>query len=247
MSVSYNTTAGAVTYSGLRSHDGTGLGDISVLGSAPNIGAFSANNTLGRRPVSAQGANETLMRHGYYKYDSNGLNIGDEFFPDLVPGGDVTIAIQNIQFDRPVQVQEDTALLHVLWNIDQVDSLGLNNQNLPRAYMNPNNHHTVGNFRNVAEFQSNNIFLDNPIPNYNIGDIVPVFTQEAPDTISVNLTFPYELLRHFEDDGLGVPSGLPGPGGFLEPFHFHLEYLVVPEPSVGLLMALGAVAVLRRK
>ncbi|MCA9253079.1 MAG: PEP-CTERM sorting domain-containing protein [Phycisphaerae bacterium] len=247
MSITYNTSAGDVTYFGSRTHNGTGPGDVTNLGGAPNVGAFSAHNALGRRPATAQGSNETLMRHGFYKFGSSGFNIAGDFFPDIAPGSDVTIAIENVQFDRPVQVQEDTALLHILWDLDQVDSLGLNDQNLPRSYVNPNNHHTVTNFRDVAEFQSQNVFLENPVPNYNLGDIVPVFSQPQPDTVSVSLTFPYELLHHFEDDGLGVPAGLPGPGGFLEPFHLHLEYLVVPEPSAGLLLAMGAMIIRRRR
>ncbi len=247
MSIAYETNAGPVEFSGLRTHSGTGLSDISNLGGAPNVGAFSANNTLGRRPASAQGADETLMRHGFYKYDSSGLNIADDFFPDMAPGSDITIAINNIEFDRPVQVQTDTALLHILWNIDQVDSLGLNAQNLPRAYLYGNNHHTVADFRDVPDFLNENVFHDNPVPNYNLGDIEPVFTQSQPNTISVSLTFPYEIFRHLEDDGLGVPNGLPGPAGFLEPFHLHLEYLVVPEPSAGMLLAIGAIALIRRK
>jgi hypothetical protein len=247
MSISYMTNAGPVEFSDLRSHNGSGIGDVSNLGGAPNVGAFSAHNALGRRPASAQAANETLMRHGYYKYDSNGFNIAGDFFPDLVPGSDIILAINNITFDRPVQVQTDTALLHVLWDIDQVDALGLNDQDLPRSYVHGNNHHTVSNFRDVPNFLNENVFRDIPVPNYNIGDIAPVFTQLQPNVISVSLTFPYEILRHSEDDGLGVPSGLPGPGGFLEPFHLHLEYLVVPEPSAGLILAFGAIALIKRR
>ncbi len=247
MSISYTTTAGNVMFSGLRTHDGTGPGDVAHLTGAPNVGAFSAHNALGRRPASAQGADETLMRHGFYKFGSSGFNIAADFFQDMTPGSDITIAIENVQFDRPVQIQEDTALLHILWDIDQVDSLGLNGENLPRSYVNPNNHHTVANLRDVAEFQNQNVFRENPEPNYVIGDIAPSFWQPQPDVVSVSLTFPYEMFRHSEDDGLGVPAGLPGPGGFLEPFHFHLEYLVVPEPSAGLLLAVGGLVIRRRR
>ena len=247
MSITYDTTSGPLQFSGSRSHDGTGLSNITNLGGAPNVGAFSAHNTLGRRPASAQGTNETLMRHGFYKYDTNGFNIPGEFFPDFAPGGNVTIEIQNIEFDRPVQVQANTALLHVLWNIDQVDGLGLNNQGLPRAYSSPHNHRTAPEFRDIDDFQNENVFLDNPVPNYSIGDITPTFSQPQPNVLTVSLTFPYELFRHLQDDGLGVPAGLPGPQGFLEPFHFHLEYLVVPEPTTGVLLAIGVFAICKRR
>lgn len=247
MSITYQTVNGAVEFAGLRSHDGTGLGDITNLNGAPNVGAFSANNTLGRRPTSAQGSNETLMRHGFYKYDTDGLNINDDFFPGVLTDSNVVIEIRDIEFDRPVQVQTDTVLLHALWNLDQVDQLGLNAQNLPRAYSSPHNHHTVAGIRDLQAFKDEGIFLDNPVANYNVGAIVPAFSQSAPNMLDVTLSFPYELLRHLQDDGLGVPAGLPGPGGFLEPFHFHLEYLVVPEPTTAVLLSVLSIPFFKRQ
>lgn len=247
MGLAYDTATGFESFEGLRDHAGVGLGDITNLGGAPNIGAFSAHNTLGRRPASAQGPDETLMRHGWYKMTpANVLNFGEDFFPaSTTPsavsaidvGGNITLSVQNIQFDRPVSVIENTFLLHVLWDTNQVDQLGPG-----RAYANPHNHHLPPGFRDFDDFFGPLLpFVDLPVPNYATlsEGLSPVFTFNGPDSLNVSFTFPYSLLQHLQDDGQGVPEGLPGPGGFLEPFHFHMEYLVAPEPHAGLLLLAG--------
>jgi hypothetical protein len=90
-------------------------------------------------------------------------------------------------------------------------------------------------------------FFNNPA-NYNFmpAEISPIFTQNAPDTISVTFRFPYMMLEHLENNGAMAPDGLPAPAGFLEPFHIHMEYLVAPEPASGLVMLAG-MALLRRR
>jgi hypothetical protein len=186
---------------------------------------------------SVQGPDETLLRHGVYKVDEDDqINIAGDFFADVLPDGDVTVAVEHIQFDQPVTLREDTFLLHMLWDLGQVDQLGPE-----RAYDNPHNHHLSDPFRDFDSFFGPGLpFVDNPVPNYVVGDVTPDVTYHAANEISVSVTFPYALMQHLQDDGAGVPEGLPGPGGFLEPFHFHMEYLVVPEPHAGALLACGA-------
>jgi hypothetical protein len=234
---------------------GAGLGDIVNIGGAPNLGGFIAFNTLGRRTAvlgeapTAQAANETLMRHGFYKAGVNDqLNKGDEFFTGIDTEGNITLEVTGITFDRPVKVREDTFLLHMLWDGGQVDGWGLDGDLNARLF-HTNNHHLVSGFRDFSDFflGSNPVFKTNP-DNYIAGTIAPVVTQTAPNIIDVSLTFPYRLLTHLEDDGMGPPANppLPAPGGFLEPFHFHLEYLVVPEPGAGALLAATTVLISRR-
>jgi hypothetical protein len=235
---------------------GASLNDIEYFPGSSNLGAFTSFNTLGRRteviPLdpAVQAPNETLMRHGFYKFNSgNQINVDDDFFAGIDVEGNVTVKIENITFDRPVQVRQKTFLLHMLWDIDQVDMLEMGGHH-GHAYNAHHNLHLIDGFRNFSSFflGGSPEFVSHPA-NFALGDINPVVTHDAPNVIDVEITFPYRLLTHLEDMGMGIPDGvdLPAPGGFLEPWHFHLEYLVVPEPGSLALLAGGALLLRRRR
>jgi hypothetical protein len=260
--VSYlNEVGGQSSYSEALNFHGPGasVADVNNIGNSPNIGGFIAYNTLGRRTdaiaadPSVQHANETLMRHGFYKAGAddsvNPTSKANDFFSGIDADGNITITIENITFDRPVTVREDTFLLHALWDLDQVDLLDFGNVGAPRAYNTPHNQHLVSNFRDFDSFflGGNAPFDDNPA-NYVENAITPVVSYDAPNIIDISLTVPYRIFTHLEDDGLGIPNGvsLPAPGGFLEPFHLHLEYLVAPEPG-SLALLLSGVALIGRR
>ncbi len=248
VTVEYETAAGPVSFQGNRDYlgDAVGPGNATVLGAAPNIAAFNSVNSFGRRtalantnPVFADvlGPEESLVAHAFFKNVPGQTN--DAFFSNIVEDGDVTITVEGIQFDRPVSVVEETFLMHVLWNGDQADQL-----NPP--YINVHNHHTgSASFRDEADFLAGGIFSEFPA-NTTFGTVAPVFEQIDPSTLGFSITIPYSMLRHLEDQGQSVPAGLPGPQGFLEPFHFHFEYVVVPEPGT-LVLLLGGVLVVRRR
>lgn len=250
--ITYGTIdGGSASYPVTLGYHGPGasLNDIEHVPGSGNLGAFVAYNALGRRseviPLdpAVQAPNETLMRHGVYKFSAaSQINVGDDFFTDIDVEGNVTFSVENVTFDRPVQVRMNTLLFHTLWDIDQVDMLGFDEHGHPHAYNAHHNAHLVSGFRNFSSFflGGSPVFVSSP-PNYALGDITPIVTHDAPNVINVSITFPYRLLTHLEDMGMGVPAGsnLPAPGGFLEPWHFHLEYLVVPEPGAAMLFAGG--------
>lgn len=252
VTVGYDTTGGAVSFSGSRDFlsDATGPGDATVLGSAPNITAFNSVNSFGRRTALANsnpafadvlGPNESLITHAFFKNVPSQLN--DDFFPDLVPNGDLTFTVDDIHFDGPVTVDESTLLMHVLFNGDQVDQL-------PNFYFNVHNHHTgTDPFRNFDEFINGGIFSDFPFTgaNYVLGDVTPQFTGNGTDTLGFSVTVPYDILKNIEEVGQQVPAGLPAPQGFLEPFHFHFEYVVTPEPATLALLLPGVLLISRRR
>ena len=250
VSVSYPTGNGLETYSGQRDYTGTGPFSATNLGTAPNIAAFNSAGDFGRRVSVSQNpayanvihADETPMTHAFFK------KIGNEaadFFPGIVEGGAITLNVQNIQFDRPVYVDEDTLLLHVLWN-DQ-------NKLQEHPYHHIHNIHTASEtFRDLDDFLAAGEMAEHPMPNFTLGedDIDWVISGAGTNTLSIMATFPYDRLRNLEAGHQHgeLPPGLPAPHGFLEPFHFHIEYTVTPEPgTLALLVLSGCLCAFRRR
>jgi hypothetical protein len=236
--ISYQTESGPFSASGERNYAGVGPTDATVLVGADNIKLFNSLNEFGRRALvpGAVLANESLITHAFYKIDNS-----SDYFPGIVEGGDIRLQFEGIHFDQPVTVDESTMMMHVLWNADQVDQLD-------EFYISVQNHHTAAfPFRDADGFFAVGVFNELPIATVAYDDIDPIVTGNGTDTIGIELTFPYDLLRHFEEYGQVVPSGLPAPHGFLEPYHLHLEYVVTPEPSSLVLLLAGALVAVRRR
>jgi len=223
---SYESTTGVVSFSGTRDYTGIGLGSATILGNAANIRTFNSVNSFGRRTVvdnshpEVIGPDESLISHAFFKIDIN-----TEYFPNLSTNGNLTIAVDNIQFPEPVTIVPSTIMLHVLFNPNQVDML------LPidGVYFNTHNHHIAPLlFRDIDAFKSANVLTDFPpgIGNHVLGDIEPIITGNGTTKLGISLTFPYNTLKHLEQNTQTAPPPLPAPQGFLEPFHFHLEYIV---------------------
>jgi hypothetical protein len=182
---------------------------------------------------------ESLVSHAFFKIDNSGA-----YFPNLITGGNVTVSITNIKFAEPVNLVLDSLMLHAKWN-GQADTL-------PSPYFQLDDHHTVTeSFRDFDDFREVGLFANFPTPNYVLGNNLIGWTVsgDGTDTLSLEAVIPYDVFRNLEesDPGQTVPPGLPAPQGFLEPFHFHIEYLVVPEPTTLVLVGTGGLVLLRRR
>jgi hypothetical protein len=249
--LSYPTDAGPLSYQGDRPFLGANPFVPTNLDGAPNIGLFNSRAVFAWRNRVADfhphviAADETVISHAFFKINpQNQQNNGGEFFPGIMEDGHITIQA-NMQFDQPVFVEENTFLMHVLWDIDQTEQLD-------HPYHHEHNCHSMTDpFRDFADFFSPAAaFADHPEPNYTLGTVNPVIAGEGTDTLSVNFTFPYHMLMHLSEMGhMPPPAGLPAPHGFLEPFHIHFEYVVksVPEPSILAILTLGGMAIARRR
>lgn len=246
--ISYTTDGGLVSFSGDRDYSGVGPVDASQLDGAPNIRTFNSANAFGRRTfVSNQGPqfadvirpNETAMAHAFFKIPAN---LSSDYFPGITSDSMITIQVDGIMFDQPVMVSDETVMLHTLFSGDQVDQLS-------QPYFDLHNHHISDSaFRDFDDFVSTGVFSTFPQDNFVLdsSDLVIEFTGEGTNELNVSVSFPYALLEHGEESGQSVPNGLPAPHGFLEPFHFHIEYAVTPEPAT-LLMLLPAAAIGMRR
>lgn len=252
--VSYMTHHSLESFSGNRNYSGTGPASATPLGAAPNIAAFNSVNSFGRRQLADNAfpnanvindQSESLVTNAFFKINNNG-----DYFPDLEHDSNVTIKVENMTFSEPVTVLQNTFMFHTFWLSSQSDQI-------PPAetYLNLHNHHTaVVNFRDLEEFEMSGVFAHggghgHGGENAGFGDVHPHITGDgtAGNPLSIELTVPYHLFASFEQVDQAVPAGLPGPQGFLEPFHFHLEYVVVPEPATIGLLAVSALFVIVRR
>jgi len=202
---------------------------------------FSSVNTFGRR-LEIPGAvrdNESLLTHAFFKdvFTPQPGGIYEDFFADIDTTTDLVISVQNIQFAEPTWIAANTFLQHALWDANQADQVD-------PFYHHTHNAHTLTDpFRDFEDFFPI-VFEDFPMPNYTVGLFGQTadvdITGQGTTNLGVSVTMPYEQLMHLEHmPDTTVPSNLPAPGGFLEPFHFHFEFVVVPEPTT--LALLGAV------
>jgi hypothetical protein len=241
---SYMTDAGPRELHSQVDYSGRGRGDVIPLGGDPNIGYFNSVNNFGRRPLVEGGMRdqESLLAQAFFKPEGNTT----EFFAGIVKGGDLTLEVRNIEFDKPVYFMMNTFLFHRLWDVDQVDLLDM-------PYHHVHNQDTATDpFRDLEKFIPL-IFHEQPMPDYRLGTLTgpyrPTIFGEGTSTLGFRVTVPYDFMMSFEEMGQEVPPGLPAPFGFLEPFHFHYEFAVsyVPEPATGALLAAGALLALRRR
>lgn len=251
--IEYQSHHGPMTVMGDR--DFNGVGDHPQYFMGGNIRSFNANNTFGRRydldnsqPQFSNviGPDETLVAHSFFKVPAT---LDDDFFPGIALGHDsiVTVSVTDMVFDRPVQVQSSTFLFHTRWDEDQG---ALVEPDIYSGHGAHNFHTGTDPFRDFDEFINGGVFTDFPHHTFVLADMDPVFSGNGTpgSPLSMTVSLPYDMLINLSEHHGSphmVPEGLPAPGGFLEPFHFHFEYIVTPEPST--LCMLGAALWLVRR
>ena len=239
---SYTTTSGDVAFTGNRDYSGTGPTDATQLDTAPNIRHFNSANMFGRRtfvfnsgPQFEQVLPETesLIAHAFFKVDN-----ANDYFPDITSDSTITIEVANLTFDRPVNIDPSTVMLHTLWADPQVFQLS-------SPYFSLHGHKVPSSeFRNIGDFQTTGVFTDVPTPNYvlNSSEVDVEITGQGTTTLRVTATFPYSAFEHLEESGQSVPGSLPAPHGFLEPFHFHVEFVAQDGAAVPAASTWGLIA-----
>lgn len=195
------------------------------FGSPDEVVLFEGTNIAGS--VSLGG---TRLRSGLG--DPNGAILRVEIrkfvearalFPGVEPGSTFTLEVTGVRFNQPVQVVENTALMHLRYSSADVQACALPPTATSQFLLvDPNDtlggsvatgiNATPGGLSGADGAGSVNAFVDD----------------DGLVTLSVEL--PYGMLRHLQD-----PWASQLPGTFFEPIRLHAEVEVIPawaEPMV---------------
>ncbi len=156
------------------------------------------------------------LRVGLYKKDAKEL-----FFEDIKEGGQVTITLDHVWMNQPVEPRVKTGLMHERYMLSDLEACGLdaNSRNLI-VTVDPEDPLK----KLVQEGSGKFGGLDGVGPEHGKAGA----RVEADGSLTIVFTFPYPLLRHTKDPYLRTK-----PGAFFEPQHFHVEMEVVAKAENG--------------
>ena len=158
-----------------------------------------------------------VIRVGFYKRDNNVL-----FFDGIGSDGVLEIELSNVLANIPDRPIEQTVLQHLQYTREDVEACGLGREGQDQFNTLHPDENLLGQLTETnARFGalSGEIEADDDTP---VGEIE--FIREEDGTLTMKAKVPYPLLRHLRD-----PWVRPEPGLFLEPYHFHIEFELLPE------------------
>lgn len=153
-----------------------------------------------------------IVRVGFYKSD-----VTRPFFRNLANDATITVEVKGVKFNQPVLPHERTAMQHLKYTLADVAACGLDetamdqyNTTVPEDTM----------FGKITPENARPGGLDGKSK----GSGSVTLKREEDGTISMHAEIPYALFRHCRDPWLRT-----APGSFFEPYHFHIEFEVLPE------------------
>ena len=185
-------------------------GDKTLLGK--NIECYAALG--GTRMEKGNGdPHGALLRVGLYKKDTGKL-----FFEDIKEGSSVTIRLEHVWMNQPVEPHAKTGLMHERYMLSDLQSCGLdgNSRNLV-VTADPDDP-----LKKIVKEGSGRFGALDGGPGH--GSVIAAVQPDG--SVTVEYTIPYPLLRHLKD-----PNLREKPGTFFEPQHFHVEVEVVAKPA----------------
>jgi len=182
--------------------------DRRVLGD--NIEAFVALGGA-RLEKGAGHPSGAIVRVGLFKADRDLL-----MFDDIAHGTDVVIELANVAFNQPVAPDGETLVQHLQYKAEDILACGLTINQTEMFNVVSEDDNMGG---TIISEQVRYSCLGGGDEN---GGEARVWLADD-GTISMRAVVPYRLLRH-----KGDPWALEVPGSFFEPFHFDLEFEVLP-------------------
>lgn len=186
--------------------------DRTVLGR--NLEAFVAlgGSRLEHGAGHPKGA---IVRVGFFKTDRELL-----MFEDIANGSSVEVQLRNVKFNQPVTPDVSTLLQRLRYRVDDVVACGLTINQTEMFNMVSGSDDMGG---SILPEQIRYRSLDSTGTGAQTGGARAAVWLEEDGTISMDAEIPYGLFRH-----KGDPWALEVPGTFFEPFHFDIEFEVLP-------------------
>ena len=206
--VSWETLSGErIDLSGARPY--TGDGGREPLGE--NIDAFAAVG--GTRLSKSAGHPDGLsVRAGFYKSDPTA-----PFFRDIGEGGLVRVRFSGVRVNHPAAARVESIVQHLKFSLKDLETCAIPDDAFQQ--FNFYSETELLNGRTTPGVDARPGVLDGSEP----GDGRCEARTEEDGSITLEIEFPYALLRHILD-----PWASEIPGTFVEPIHFHFEIELLP-------------------
>ena len=186
--------------------------DRTVLGRNLEVFVALGGARLERGAGHPDGA---IVRVGLFKTDRDLL-----FFEDIAYGSAVEIELRNVVFNQTVTPDPSTLLQRLRYKVDDVLACGLTINQTEMFNMVSASDDMGG---SILPEQVRYESLDCGGDGARTGGARAAVWLEEDGSVSMNAVLPYGLLRH-----MGDPWALEVPGTFFEPFHFDMEFQVLP-------------------
>lgn len=156
-----------------------------------------------------------IVRVGFYKLEN-----AKPFFDGITRGSRFTVELNGVRFNQPVAPQLDTLVQHLKYAAEDLEACELPGD--AREQFNLVSRVDTMNGRTQPGIDTRMGGLDGGDDSFGEAE-VRVAEDDAAE-VSMSLTFSYPALRNIRD-----PWRSDLPGTFLEPYHFHVEFEVLPE------------------
>ncbi len=205
LEVSWTTADGeAIRLDGDRAY----TGDAGRLPLGENIEAFAAIGGT-RLSKSAGHPDGLIVRAGFYKAD-----LSAPFFRDIARGGTIRVRFSGIRVNQPAAPRLGSVVQHLKFSLIDLEECAI-----------PDDAREQFNLFSKTELLNNRITpgVDARPGVLGAPDVTARATTEPDGSITLDVEFPYAILRHVLD-----PWHSDIPGTFVEPIHFHFEIELLP-------------------
>lgn len=196
----------------------TSTADRTVLGRNLEVFVALGGSRLERGAGHPDGA---IVRVGLFKTDRDLM-----FFEDIANGSSVEIELRNVRFNQDVTPDPETLLQRLRYRVDDVEACGLTIDQTEMFNL-ASDHDDMGGSILPSQTRYSSLVIESATGDGEAaqrdGAARSAIWVEDDGSVSMDLVLPYRLLRH-----KGDPWALEVPGTFFEPFHFDVEFQVLP-------------------